>query len=124
VIAVVKSSRNSFRNSSHTFFLRLFAFLVNELYTTQKANSNNGSCPIIEDLFSHLLVDIVEDYRNGRYVNDIPHPIKVYFQNCVTQQIPDFFHYYTTFPYGTTSLSIHMLMYDVAAMLIRFKHAK
>ena len=53
-------------------------------------------CPTVEDLFSKVLVDTITDYHNAEFLRDIPHNIKVYFQNCLTQKIPDFFTHYTT----------------------------
>ncbi len=55
-------------------------------------------CANIEDLFSHVLIDTISDYHNGLFLRDIPHVIKVYFQRCLTQHIPDFFTHYTIEP--------------------------
>lgn len=49
-------------------------------------------CPNIHDLFEFAAKDAVNDFRNRLFVKDIPRPIKIYFQNCITQNMP---HYYS-----------------------------
>jgi hypothetical protein len=48
-------------------------------------------CPSIQDLTSHYQIDALDDFRNERFVKDIPFSVKAYFQNCLTQKIPSVF---------------------------------
>lgn len=49
----------------------------------------------IDELMSSVLTHALDDFRNGRFLNDIPLDLKVFFQDAITQNIPENPHFST-----------------------------